>query len=221
MVQDEETLNFVIKGAYPKRVKKFVAALKKFNVTELSEGGLGPDQYQQEWDTLFARGWIHNYASEGQVTLQTAQAPEYPAKKERTLIDEVFGQEDFSYNWLCFYGNDMEALIDMGSTKEVSSVSMNFLDDPRHFIFTPRAIEVSVSTDGKSYTPATASANNGSYQAGMEEHYETSLANFKFGIKPQQVRFIKVKAKNWPAVPQWRFRPNRKPMIACDEVLVN
>ncbi|MES2689213.1 MAG: DUF4838 domain-containing protein, partial [Bacteroidota bacterium] len=221
MIQDEETLNYVVKGAFPKRVKKFVDALKKYKVTELSEGGLSPDQYEQEWNEIFERGWKHNFASEAVVTLQTPPSPEYPAKKERTLIDEVFGQKDFSYNWLCFYGNDMAATIDMETTKEVANINMNFLDDPRHFIFLPSDIEVMVSTDGKSYTPADPVSTNLKKEAAMEEHYETTLVNYKFTIKPRQVRFIKVTAKNWPSVPEWRFRPNRKPMLACDEVFVN
>lgn len=221
MVQDEETLNYVVKGAFPKRVKKFTEALKKYKVTELSEGGISPDQYEQEWNVLFERGWKHNYASEATVVLQTQPAPEYPAKKERTLIDEVFGQKDFSYNWLCFYGNDMAATLDMESTKEVSSIAMNFLDDPRHFIFLPEDIEVMVSKDGQSYTKATPAPANPKKQAAVEEHYETSPVNHAFTIKPQQVRFIKVVAKNRKTLPEWRFRPNRKPMIACDEVFVN
>jgi hypothetical protein len=114
----------------------------------------------------------------------------------------------------------MEVTIDMETTKEVTNITMNFLDDPRHWIFTPKNIEVTVSADGIKYTEAKLNTTF-NYNATMEEHYDAAPVNFKFTVAPQRVRFVHVKAKNWPIVPDWRFRANRKTMIACDEILVN
>ena len=114
----------------------------------------------------------------------------------------------------------MELTIDMETTKEISNISMNFLDDPRHWIFTPQNIEVTVSADGVKYTNAKLNTTY-NFKTAMDEHYEATPINFKFSIAPQRVRFVHVKAKNWSQVPDWRYRANRKTMIACDEILVN
>lgn len=218
MIQDEETLNYVVIGAYPKRVKKFVDQAKRFGVAELSEGGLNPDDYLKEWNVIFERGWKHNYASEAKVTLHTQPSSDYFAKKERTLIDEVFGEKDFSYNWLCFYDTDFSATIDMETSKEISVISLNFLDDPRHFIFMPTSVEITYSLDGKTYFKAQSElVPTNTFD---EEHFDVRIPKYVFKIKPQQVRFIKVMAKNNTQLPAWRFRTNKKPTIACDEVLI-
>jgi hypothetical protein len=212
---------FTVKENWPARVKRFTDAANKFAVTELSEGGLSPNQYLEEWQHIFARGWKPNLAAGSTVTLKHAYVPDYPAKKERTLVDEVMGEHDYSYNWLCFSGDDMVATIDMGTEKEVSSINMNFLDDPRHWFFLPEDVEVSVSIDGNRSVKAKASANNPDPASGIEEHYEIKPVNYSFSIKAQKVRFIRITAKNRKTIPYWRFRPNRRPMLGCDEVFVN
>lgn len=217
----EDGERYAVKENWPARVKRFTDACKLFNVTELSEGGLSPDQYLAEWQAIFARGWKPNAAKGSRVTLKFPFVPEYPAKKEQTLTDEVVGQADFSYNWLCFSGDDMEVTIDLGSLREVSSIRMNFLDDPRHWFFIPGQVEVTLSADAEHYITATPEATNPDPETAFEEHYRTSLASYAFRLKPTQVRYIHVKAKNRTSLPDWRFRPNRKPMLGCDEIFVN
>lgn len=212
---------FMVKENWPARVKRFTEAARRFNVTELSEGGLSPDQYYEEWEKIFARGWKGNLAAGSKLTLAHPYVIEYPAKKERTLVDEVVGEQDYSYNWLCFSGNDMIATIDLGETKQVDRISMNFLDDPRHWFFLPEDVEVSVSDDGRKYVTSKAAVTNPVAAADIEEHYEIKPVNYSFSIKPQKVRFVKVMAKNRKTIPYWRFRPNRKPMLGCDEIFVN
>lgn len=219
LVQNEEDLTYTVNPKTAKRVEKFVKNCEHFKVTELSEGGLTPVQYGEEWTAILNRGWKHNVAQEAKVSFKYPFAPEYPAKRERTLTDEIYGTRDYSYNWLCFYGNNMEATIDMETSKEVSTITVTFLDDPRHWIFVPAALEVTLSLDGVNYTKASLSAPY-DFKAAMEEHYESAPVTFTFKVSPQRARFIHVKAQNQPVVPEWRFRPNRKPMIACDEVMV-
>ena len=196
-----------------------MATAEKFKVTELSEGGLTPKQYLAEWQQLIAKGWKPNLALNSKVTLQHPFVADYPAKGERTLVDETIGLTDFSYNWLCFYGTDMVATIDMQTPKEVSSIETSFLDDPRHWIFLPVEIDVWVSVDGSNYTKTNAATTNP--QKNTDEHYEAKSCSYKFTVQPQTARYIKLVAKNQTTIPEWRFRPNKKPMIACDEVFVN
>lgn len=192
----------------------FVDNARKAGVTELSEGGLTPDQYYAEWQEIFKAGVTHSIAQDAKVTIKNAYAPEYPAKGPRTLVDGNPGYKDFSYNWLCFYGVDMVATLDLGSPKQFSTVRMHFLDDPRHWIFLPSTINVEVSDDGLSYRKIADAAN-----PTPTEHYDVSLKDFVFPVSVK-ARFLRVTATNPAALPVWRYRENRKPMIACDEIFL-
>jgi hypothetical protein len=94
---------------------------------------------------------------------------------------------------------------------------MHFLDDPRHWIFEPQKVTVSLSVDGEKYTQLPVIT-----KSGADEHYEVSLKDFIFLTKSgkQKARFIKVVAENGANLPVWRFKEGKKPMIACDEIFV-
>ena len=220
LIKNESGNGYVVNPKIETKVEKFVKACKQFNVTELSEGGLTPDGYAQEWNNIFARGWKPNLAKQASIKLNQNFVPEYPAKKELTLTDEVYGANDYSYNWLCFYGNDLDAVIDLKTPQEVKSITANFLDDPRHWIFLPAQVEVYTSVDGVTYSPASITTKVNFMGIFNDEHYQASTTPIVFNLKPQTVRYIKVVAKNHPALPNWRFKPTKKVMIACDEILV-
>lgn len=205
---------WVVREGLKEKVSRFVAACKKAKVTELSEGGIGPDAYQAEWDAIFAAGVTPSIAVGAKVTLQNASVPEYPAKGPRTLTDGTPGYTDFSYNWLGFYGTDMVATIDMGVAKNITGLRMHFLDDPRHWIFLPSKITIEVSDDGVSFRPFATIPT-----PAIEEHYERTVTPFQTEGRAK-ARYVRVTANNLPALPEWRYRENKKPMIACDELYV-
>jgi hypothetical protein len=206
-----------VKPGFENKVSRFVSNCKKAGVTELSEGGLNPDQYQAEWNAIFSRGVTPTKAIGAAVTFQYPFAEDYPAKGNRTLVDGTPGHKDFSYNWLCFYGVPMVATIDLGKVQTVNKIIMYFLDDPRHWIFLPEKVKVEVSKDGVTYKSVSDVPN----KAPEEEHYNVAPIKTEVLLKNQeQVRFIRVTAANLSALPEWRYRDNKKPMIACDEVYV-
>jgi hypothetical protein len=207
-----------VKPKFENKVMRFVANCKKAGVTELSEGGLNPDQYQAEWNAIFKAGVTPTKALGAPVTLKYPFAGDYPAKGNGTLTDGNPGYSDFSYNWLCFYGVPMVATIDLGKAITVSAIKMHFLDDPRHWIFLPEKVTIEVSADGAGYHPVSELSGppNG-------EHYELSIKEFSTknaSFKPEPARYIRVTAGNLKALPSWRYRENKKPMIACDEIFV-
>lgn len=204
-----------VKSNWPVRIEKFVSAMKTAGVNGLVEGGITPDEYLQQWKNIFKTPFKPNKASESTVTLVNPFAAEYPSKKERTLIDAVPGYTDFSYNWLLFYGKDMIATIDMGKTISVKAVETNFLFDPRHWIFKPQSISIEVSSDGKIFTQAAQITNKPD-----EEDFAVTITPYQFKLNGVNARYIRVTAKNLPALPSWRTKPNRLPSVACDEIYI-
>lgn len=209
-------LDYRVNPKWPIRVVHFVSAATEAGVTELSEGGLSPAAYGAEWKEIFARGWEKNNALGATLSLTHPFVPDYPAKGLRTLTDGVPGYKDFSYNWLCFYGVDMGATIDMGAAQTVRLVHLHFLNDPRHWIFLPASVRVEVSTDGTNYTPL------GSYTyAAPDEDYTVTIDDRRFPTAtPVQARFVRVTAVCPGALPSWRPSETKKPMICADEIYV-
>ncbi|TDW97553.1 DUF4838 domain-containing protein [Dinghuibacter silviterrae] len=205
---------YTVRPNWSARVDRFVAACLKAGVKELSEGGLSPAAYAAEWKTIFAHGWEPTKALHTAVTLAHPYVEDYPAKGERTLTDGMPGFNDFSYNWLCFYGVDMGATIDLGTVQPFSHVHMHFLYDPRHWIFLPREVRVETSVDGTHFT----SLGVHPYPA-PDEDYTLSIVDCAFtgGVS---ARFIRVTAVVPAALPEWRPSATKKAMICCDEVWV-
>ncbi|NDC41547.1 MAG: hypothetical protein EBZ77_08360 [Chitinophagia bacterium] len=206
---------WTVKPRFAEKVSRFVANCKKAGITELSEGGLTPDQYQAEWEAIFKDGVVPSKAVGATVTLLHPFVDDYPAKGARTLVDGTPGYSDFSYNWLCFYGTPMVATIDLGSATPMHNISLHFLDDPRHWIFQPAHLKIETSIDGQQYTTLVSTPC-----ALGDEHYEVSRKLYAAKVTGS-CRYIRIIADSQPALPEWRYRDGKKPMLACDEVYVD
>jgi hypothetical protein len=182
----------------------------------MSEGGINPDVYQQGWDKTFARKWVNSLAFKASVKLVNPYSEEYPAKKEITLTDGLQGDNDFSINWLFIYGKDMIATIDLGKTQTVKEVSMNFLLDPRHYIFNPSDIIIETSADGINFTFARKQSTTL-----PEEDYIVKINNFHFQLSAVSTRYIRVTGRCIQNIPSWRAASaGKKASVCCDEVTV-
>lgn len=197
------------------RIQRFIQQAKKAGVTELSEGGLTPDAYQQEWDRILARPWQSSLAFGKKVTLQHPFTPEYTAKKEATLTDGLTGGTDFSLNWLFVYGNDLVATIDLGTPQTLKQVQLNFLQDARHNIFLPTQIIIETSADGTTYQPVALQAVG----PVAEEDFTAHVESYKLALKAGNARYLRVTGKVLPKMPDWRGN-DKKPAICCDEIIV-
>jgi hypothetical protein len=198
----------------PKRIEKFVAEASKAGVTELSEGGKSPIQYGQEWKEFFLSGVEPNMAFGATVSLEHPEVADYPGKGARTIVDGMPGFNDFSYNYLCFYGESFSATIDLGAPVRARELVLRFLDDPRHWIFPPVSLSVQVSSDGIAFKDLPAKG-----WTSAEEHFEVGNVQRVLPLPPgQSVKMIRVNAMPLPALPSWRPHARKKPMIATDEV---
>ena len=215
LIQDAS--GYVVNPRWPERVKKFVAQCKAAGVREMSEGGISPDVYQQQWEATFARKWISSLAFMAPVKLVNPYSEDYPAKKEKTLTDGLQGGADFSVNWLFLYGKDLIATIDMGKEQTVKDIQTNFLVDPRHYIFAPSEVLIEYSADGINYK----SAGKQSFSPSTEEDYAVKITNVHLQFSPSQARYIRFTSRCLKNIPNWRAAsPGKQPALCCDEIFV-
>jgi hypothetical protein len=84
-----------------------------------------------------------------------AYSPQYTAGGNDGLVDGVRGGEDFrTGGWQGFEGGNLDMVIDLGREQKINRISANFLQDENSWIFFPTALQVEVSEDGKTFTPA-------------------------------------------------------------------
>lgn len=207
---------YMVRPEWESRVNRFVSACKTAGVLTLSEDGISPGAYGEEWHHILTQSWPCNLALHANVTLTYPFSEDYPAKGKQTLTDGMTGFNDFSYNWLCFYGTDMGATVDMGALKGCGKISINFLDDPRHWIFLPATVRVEVSTDGRTYSDLRpVDLPEGT------EHTASRIVPAVFNLPTgTKIRYVRVTAVNPGRLPEWRDDTPKKPMIAADEIMI-
>ena len=207
-----------VKPEIKKSVNDFVATLKKQNITSLNENVLPPDKYFNDWQRIFSHGMIEHLAMEKVVTFEIPFSPKYPAKGAATLTDGVGGYDDYHYNWLGWEGTDMVAVIDLRELKNVNSISCDFMEDQKSWIFFPRTVSYFYSMDGINYLPFADAIN-------CEAPQPTKTANTKtFASQNDKskinARYIKVVANNLKTCPRWHIGAGYNCWIFCDEIVV-
>ena len=69
-----------------------------------------------------------------------------------TLVDGMIGNPSkYGRDWLGFWGKDLNAVIDLGSTETVSKIKINTLLGEGSWIYFPKEIQFLVSADGKNF----------------------------------------------------------------------
>jgi len=66
------------------------------------------------------------------------------------LIDYLKGSNNFKTGfWQGYQGQDVEAIVDLGKTENISNISTGFLQDIRSWIWYPEKVDYYTSTDVK------------------------------------------------------------------------
>jgi len=148
--------------------------------------------------------------------LLTKYAPQYAAGGDKALIDGLRGPQNFrTGSWQGYQGVDIEAVIDLGSKRDVKKITMGFLQDQGSWIFMPEEVRFYVSADGKNFTEACVQKNT------LDPRKDGAvLHDFICSLSQKDVRFVKVKAKNRRTCPDWHPGKGSEAWIFADEILV-
>ncbi len=208
---------WAIRPGFKDKVERFLNAARRADVKILAEGGHTLESYAKEWDDVFRQGPIIHDAIGSDVKPVIPFSNEYPGKGARGLTDGSRGYNNFQYNYVGWYGTDMEVVLDLGEVREIGGLSAGFLEDQRHWAFLPLDITLDVSEDNSSYK------NAGRINPSpLEENYTTDTHRFSLNFAtPVSARYIRLKAKNLEQLPKWRAVPNRKSWLFCDEIAVS
>ncbi len=145
------------------------------------------------------------------VTLANKPAGGYNPGNTFGLINGIYGSKLYNDGqWYGFNGDDLEAVVDLGSVQKVSQLGINILKYHWQKMWEPTLLTLETSADGKTYTEV--------YR--QTDFPANGINNVKANIKPMQARYVRVKGTNKGIIPPGEYIPGAKAWLMVDEISV-
>jgi predicted alpha-1,2-mannosidase len=150
---------------------------------------------------------LYKYDDQLRVIMNHTYANEYSAGGTNAVIDGMKGTIDFRCgSWQGTQNENLDFVIDLGTSKQVREIRTQFLKDQRSWIFYPKNIEVSLlDKDRKTVEHKNITLPD----TGEEEISAIHSINIPFSSK-KLVQFVHVKAVTAGALPEWHLGHEHK-----------
>ncbi|MFZ0454051.1 MAG: GH92 family glycosyl hydrolase [Ignavibacteriaceae bacterium] len=150
------------------------------------------------------------------IKLNTEYSHAYSGGGAMGLIDGVKGTSNFHTDaWQGYEGDNLDAVIDLGKIKKISSINASFLQNTGSWIFYPAEIDYYISTDGKNFTKVYETKNVDDI-----EHSSPGVKGFEKKLNEVKAQYIRVLAKNVGVCPDWHVAAGGKAWLFVDEISV-
>ena len=152
----------------------------------------------------------------GSISLKTPYSPQYTGGGDGALIDGLLGAADFRLGaWQGYEQNDLDVVVDLGETKTVGNVAIGCLQDNNSWIFFPTSLEVSLSEDGRDFTPPVIVRNEISprEEGAMRKEFDAHIEAVK-------ARYVRIIARNIGTCPGWHKGAGGKAWLFADEIVI-
>jgi predicted alpha-1,2-mannosidase len=140
---------------------------------------------------------------------------QYTAGGPDGMIDLLRGQKDWRIGgWQGYHGKDFMAIVDLGSVQKVKRLGLGCIQESKPWIMMPKEIIFEVSTDGVNYhalktiTPV------------EDAKAEEAIIKDLYTDCGEEVRFIRVKAVRYGALPSWHISAGEESWLFVDEILI-
>lgn len=141
----------------------------------------------------------------------------YAKAGEAALIDGIVGSRDHNDGiWVGWQGADLDAVIDLGRPRKLTSVSVNFLQQSSSWIVLPRRVSMSASEDMETWVDLK-TIDTGADAMDMD----TSVRTITF--KPRKAitaRYVRVNAVRFGKLPPGHNGAGGESWIFSDEIIV-
>ena len=143
----------------------------------------------------------------------------YNKNASRALFDGELGDvNDLSRGWLGFSGHNVEVTLSLAKPVRVGAVTVRFAHVPDAWVFAPRQVLVSVSSDGEHYSRPVEAAVT--YDASSEEMNTTQLQVLTVPVQAGEVTHIRLTARPIEHIPAWHRAKGLNPWIMLDEIII-
>jgi hypothetical protein len=131
------------------------------------------------------------------------------------LIDGQRGEFYSDGFWQGFEFVDLDVVIDLGKSTEITEVSLGALQFLPSWIFLPVNVDFYVSTDGINFKPAGQAPGDPAL-----ERTDDAIRQYTVKFEKQIIRYVRVVAQNKGICPEWHLGAGGKAWIFADELTV-
>ena len=199
-------------------IDRLEQGLLHFGVPQMMEMGCSPQEYAADMRHWAKKLFGENLAYGHSVSLRRPATAPY---NNGTLTDGDIGIMDYRHSWLGFWGDTLDAVIDLGEPRPISYFSIDFFYYPLSWIFQPQYIIVYRSVDGERWEHwGRLTTENPEVLATPDIHtYRLERGCLPLG-EPAKYRYVRVVAPPLPEIPSWHRAAGQKPWIFTDEIIV-
>jgi len=138
--------------------------------------------------------------------------PKYSNGDPFRLVDGIRGDPHrFGMDWLGFRGHDLDAMIDLGAEQEITCVTVSFFEAEGSWIYLPRNLEVSVSTDGDSMFM---------FQSLTADEIRNEFPLIRIPFPPVRGRYVHIRAEHAGVIPEGKQGAGQHAWLFVDEIVV-
>jgi hexosaminidase len=157
----------------------------------------------------------YNKATGKKITITNQPAKNYPGDGAFTLVNGVHNEKGLSRSKeiLGWSGDDMEAVIDLGSSQSISNAIVHSLSSGGSWVYPPQYAEIFISQDEQNFSSV----------AKSETFEKTAGSNgvIKLSFAPVFARYVKIVARNLGTIPEGMRGAGNKAWLFVDEIEVN
>lgn len=148
---------------------------------------------------------------------QTEYVDSYSAGGPDGLVDGIRGRINWrAGRWQGYRHNDVDIIIDLLGTREVSSVSAGFLQDMDNYIWMPKDMEVYISADGEHYKLVGSRVSDVAIDDPV-----IRIQDWKVEFAPVQATHIRIVAHHFGEIPSWHRGYGDQGFTFIDEIMIN
>ena len=198
-----------------KKLNLFESRTTEYNIPSLNERENRPSEYCKLYRQRFLPTAETNKAAGAKITWNIKPAERYQPIADKALTDGLYGGTTYVESWVGWNGIDADFILDLGSTKEINSISTDFLHQLGAWILLPKGGYYATSLDGKKYEPF------GKYEFAEDRDLSVKFVEGKASvIKPVKARYIKVHVNTLGNCPSWHYGVGYPAWFFMDEIVV-
>lgn len=150
------------------------------------------------------------------LTLDSPADNQYTAGGPDALIDGLKGGMDFrTGEWQGHWGHDVVATLDLGSMHDVRSMKISALQDIKPWIWSPKRVLFSTSSDGVDFDVVQIARSNLD-----EDDWNVQRETFVCDL-PVTTRYIQIHAEGRGPIPSWHLGSGNDRWMFLDEIVLD
>lgn len=160
---------------------------------------------------------ITNEAAGKSITLATQYSNNYPGSGPATLVDGILGcVGQFQPDWLGYYGNDLDATVDLGQPTQIHQIGVDCLQSVGSGIYAPLQVEFFAGNN-----PANLAALQTMPVTLSQDASGPVRTGYLTGNLNVQARYVRVVAQNIGVIPSGKPGAGTPGWLFVDEITVN